>query len=89
MTHLNQVIIGLGKYFSPLKLLSKQNHTMRHGMNNSFELKVRRYTAFIVEINDCLNFFLGIRESDKSDEMELNGIILKIMPNFIKTRHKN
>ena len=41
MEHLNQLILDLGMYFSPVNQFSKQKHAMRHGISNQRELKVR------------------------------------------------
>ena len=39
MAHLNRVILGLGMYFTPVKLLSKKKHMVRHRMRNPPKLK--------------------------------------------------
>ena len=44
-------------------------------------LKVRRYAARMVDINEYLASFLGTTLSDKIDVTELNDILLNIMPN--------
>ena len=59
IANLNHVILVLGAYFSPIDVLSKLNCGMRHGMRKSCELKVRRYAAHIIKLNEYFAAFLG------------------------------
>ena len=43
MTHLNQVLFGLGMYFSSVKNLSKQKRVMHHGMRKPRKVEVGCY----------------------------------------------
>ena len=54
---------------------------MRRGMKKSRSLKVRRYTAFLIDLNEYLDSFPGATLFDKIDATELNKIILNSMPN--------
>ena len=45
---------------------------MHRVMRNPFRLKVRRYAAHMVDINEYFNFFVVVKASDKIDDMELN-----------------
>ena len=52
MTHLNQVILGLGLYSPPLNEFPKQKRAMRCGMIYLHELKVSIYAVRMVEFNE-------------------------------------
>ena len=54
---------------------------MRRGMKKTQSLKVRRYAARLIDLNEYLDSFLGETLSDKIDATELNDIPLNIMPN--------
>ena len=54
---------------------------MRCGMRNSRKLKVRRYDACIIDLNEYVSAFTGANESDKISETELKKVILNSMPN--------
>ena len=54
---------------------------MRRGMRKPRGLKVRRYTACLIDLNDYLDSFPEATLSDKIGVTELNGILLNIMPN--------
>ena len=49
MAHLNQVILGLGMYFTSVNALSKQKRVMRHGMRKTHELKLRCYVSHMIK----------------------------------------
>ena len=70
--NLNHIILGLGTFFSPVNILSKQNHVMCRGMGKSRRLKVRCYTAHLIDLNEYLAEFPGAKASDKIGETELN-----------------
>ena len=50
-------------------------------MSNPHSLKVIRYSARMIYINEYLDVLPGARASEKICETELNEILLKIMPN--------
>ena len=50
MEHKNRVILRLGTYFPPVNAISKKKRAMRRGMRRLRELKVRRYTARMIDI---------------------------------------
>ena len=50
--------------------------------------KVRRYAAFLIDLNENLAFFTGAKLYDKIGVMELNENFLNSMPNiWIKQVH--
>ena len=53
------VRVGFRYLLSPIKYFSKRKCVMRHGMSKLYELKVRRYTYFIVELNEYLDILYG------------------------------
>ena len=55
---------------------------MRRGIRNPIKLKVRRYAARLIYINDYLAAFPGAKESEKIGETDLNEILLNSMPNI-------
>ena len=55
-------------------------------MKNLCGLKVRRYTDCMIDLNEYLYVFPGAKASDKTCEMELNEILLNIMPNIWNKR---
>ena len=81
IAHLNRVILNLCTYFPPVNLLSKQKRMMRRGMRKKHELKVKRYTDFITDINEYLADFPGTKIVENIGETKLNKILLKRMPN--------
>ena len=56
-THLNRIILVLGKYFYPIRELSKQKCAMCRGMRKKCDLKLRCYSARIIDINAYLAAF--------------------------------
>ena len=52
------------------------------GMRNPGGLKVRRYAACLVDIDEYLNVFPGANISDKSFVMEINEILLNSILNI-------
>ena len=64
-----------------MNFLSKQKRVMRFGMRNPCGLKVRRYAACFIDINEYLDFSPGATLSDKIGLTELNQKNLNIMPN--------
>ena len=73
---LNKIIFGQGTYFFPISALSKKNHALRHGMRNPIKLKIRRYAAHLIELNEYLNIFPGSNMNNKIGGTELNEILL-------------
>ena len=82
ISYLNRFILGLGMYFFfPVNNLSKQECAMRQGVSKPRELKVRRYAAHLIDINDYLATFPEAKESNNIVEKELNEILLNSMKN--------
>ena len=54
---------------------------MLHGMRKPGGLKLRWYAAHLIYLNDYLSVFSGEKTSGFFCEMELNEILLNIMPN--------
>ena len=50
--NLTSVILGLGLYYFPVNTMSKQKRTMRRRMRNQNGLKVRKYAACLVDLNE-------------------------------------
>ena len=76
------IILGLGEYFTPVNSLANQKRMMRRGMRKPGRLKVRRYTDFLIDLNEYLVFLPGAKLTDKIGMMELNGILLNSMPSI-------
>ena len=55
--HLNQILLCLGTYLYPINYFSKQKWVMRCGTRKPRELKVRRYLAHMVKLNEYLDIF--------------------------------
>ena len=49
--------------------LSKQNRVMRHIMRNLHELKLGRYAAHMIDINEYLAYFFISKSNDKIGEI--------------------
>ena len=58
-TNLNQIILVLGTYFFPIIAFSKTNCAICCGMRKPFKLKVRWYSALIIDINEYLDELPG------------------------------
>ena len=67
-THLNHIVLGLGTYFLPIHVLSKQKRAICHGMRKRRELKVKRYTAHIIDLNKYLSALTGVKASNRIGE---------------------
>ena len=65
----------------PITFFSNKKRVICLGTRNLHELKVRRYTAYMIDIIAYLDALQGEKASDKIGEMELNEIILKSIPN--------
>ena len=72
---------GLAWYFHPVNSLSKQKREMRRCMKNPHILKVKRYAARLIYLNEYLASFPGETMDGKMGVTELNEILLKIMTN--------
>ena len=81
-TYLNCNVLDLGTYFFLLMSSQKEEKVMRRGMRKPCKLKVRRYAAHMIKINEYLDVFLGAKASEKVGDTELNEILLNIIPNF-------
>ena len=64
-----------------INLRSKQRRTMLQCMKNPRSLKVRRYGACLIDLNEYLVFFPGATMADKIGVTGLNEILLNSMPN--------
>ena len=64
------IIKGLSLYFPPVNLIIKKI-AMHRGMNKPCILKVRRYTARLIDLNEYLDFLPGATLSDKIGVTEL------------------
>ena len=67
--------------FFPVNLLSKQKRAIRRCMKKPRSLKVRRYAAHLIDLNECLVSFPVATMDDKIGVTELNEIILNSTPN--------
>ena len=83
---LASIILGLGVYCSPVNVLSKKKRTMCHGMRDQHSLKMRRYAARFVDLNDFVAMFPGANISYKICVTELNDIFLNSMPSIWSTK---
>ena len=54
---------------------------MRRRMRKPQRLKVRRYAALLIDINEYLASFPRLKLTDKIGMTDLNEILLDIMPN--------
>ena len=54
---------------------------MRRGMNNTCELRFRRYSNHMINLNEYLSDFPGEKASEKSGETEFNDFFLNSIPN--------
>ena len=70
---LTYIILGLVTYFLPVNALPKKNRAMRRGMRKLCGIKVRRYAARLVDLNEYLNVFPREKISDKCFVAEVNG----------------
>ena len=76
--HLVKVLVW---HFYPVNSLSKKKRVMRRCMKNPHRLKVRRYAAGLIYLNEYLISFPGATMADKKVVTELNDILLNRMPN--------
>ena len=53
---------------------------MRHVTMNPHELKVRHYVAHLIDIDEYLDTFPGLKASDNIFETKLNEIIFNSIP---------
>ena len=63
---------GLAWYFGPVNYPSKQKLAMRLCMKKPHILKVSRYTARLIDLNEYLASFPGATMNDKMGVTELN-----------------
>ena len=68
---------GLAWYFPPVNSLSKQNLAMRRCMNKACSLKVSRYGAHLIDLNEYFASFTQATMADKIGITELNEILIK------------
>ena len=67
-------------------MLSKQKRAMCRRARKPRELKVRHYAACMIFINEYFSDLPGAKECDKIGEMDINEILLNIMPNGCSTQ---
>ena len=67
--------------FSPVHLFSKQKREMCRYMKNPYRLKVRRYFARLIDLDEYLASFLGATISDNMVVTDLNEILLSSISN--------
>ena len=65
LEHLKSIILGLRAYFFPVNALPEQQCMIRRGMRKPHSVKVRRYTACIIDINEYLAVLTGSKASNK------------------------
>ena len=70
ITHLKRVILGLGTYSTSINILSKQKRMMRRRMREPRELKVRCYSASLIDLNEYFSDLPGAKASDKIGEKD-------------------
>ena len=61
--------------------LSKQKRVMRRRMRKPHELKLRRYSDCLIDLNNYFDVFHGSKLSEKIGMTELNEILLNSMTN--------
>ena len=79
--HLNWVNLGLGPYFFPVDVYSKQKPMMCSGIRKPCKLKLRWYAARLIDINEYLATFTGSKASANIGDTEFNEILLNSMTN--------
>ena len=79
--NVEDIVLGLALYFSPVNSLSNQKRLLCHGMRKPRGLKFRRYAVCLIGINKYLDSFPGATLADQIVSTELNGIFLNSMPN--------
>ena len=75
------IILGLAAYFPSVNLLSKQKRAMRCGMRKPHVIKVRRYAARLIDLNEYLDLLPRANLTDKFGMTKLNNILLKSIIN--------
>ena len=73
--NLGYYIQGLALHFPTVNSISKQKRVMRRGIKIQCSLKVRRYTARLIDLNEYLNSFPVANLADKINVTKLNNII--------------
>ena len=79
-TTLENIILGLGTYFFPVNALSKKNCVMRRIIRKPRGLKVRRYMARLIDLNEYLAVFPGGNMSENNWTTELYKNLLNSTP---------
>ena len=79
---MDDILQGLAWYSPPVNSISKQKRAMRRCMKNTRSLKVRRYAARVIDLNEYLASFPGATMANKMDVTELNKILLNSMPDI-------
>ena len=78
---MKNIIKGLASYLFPVNFISKQKRVMRRGMRKLRRLKVKLFSACLIDLNKYLDFFPGAMLSDKIGLTELNEIFLDSITN--------
>ena len=73
------MILVLGTYFFPVNVLSKKKRVMSHRMRKIRGLKVTRYTACLIYLNEYLAVLPGAKISLKNCVTEINENPLNVM----------
>ena len=68
ISHLNRIILGLGKYFFPVHAFPKQKCAMSRIMRNPRKLKVRCYAARMIYLEEYLAVLPGAKSSENIGE---------------------
>ena len=76
-----EAIFGIGYIHFPVNVLSKQKCAMHRRMRKPHGLKLRCCVARLIDLNEYLPSFPGSTPTHKIGMKELNGILLKSMPN--------
>ena len=71
---------SIGCVLYPVNLLLRQKCAIRHGTRKPYRLKVRRYVARLIDLNEYLAFFPGEKLTDKI-VIYLNKIVLNSITN--------
>ena len=64
--HLNLIVLSLGTYYFAVDVLSDLKFVMRRVMINPREVKVRRYSACLIGLNEYLAAFHGSNASGEN-----------------------
>ena len=82
-THLKEIQEGLLEYFFPTNALSKQKRSICITMNKNrmIPMSTRRLSACLMDLEKYLLSFPGSNDSNKTDEGDINEILLNAVHN--------